>query len=197
MLYLVDGYNVLYSLGLLRKESGPRAAARARQALLQRIAAALGAEAHKVLVLFDAARAPADLRRQEQFGPLRVRYSPRHQDADSLIIELAQGYLPSQVVIVSADRALRRAARRRKCQCWTPDQFVAWLEQCRRQRLAVPGSDEKERLAAQETQTWLREFAHLDKDPSLGQADPFRELDIGDLLGQADPDAGEPPDKRR
>lgn len=188
MLYLVDGYNVLYALGWLKKTGDAQAAERARRSLLQRIVSALGAEAERVLVLFDAARAPGDLPREERFGPLRVLFSPRHQDADSVIEELLRGLAASRAVVVSADRRLRQAARRRRCPHWSPEQFMAWLEKRRRVRLARESSsgEDKERLAAQAKEDWLREFRHLEHDPALGHPDPLATLDVNDLLKEAE-----------
>lgn len=199
MLYLVDGYNLLYTLGWLKKGGDASAAERARQALLQRILGALGSEASKVLVLFDAARAPRARPRQEQHGPLRVLYSPHCQDADSVIEELLRGYLASRVVVVSADHRLKRAAQRRRCQHWSPEEFLAWLEKRRAQRLAsdVSHESDKEKLAAHDKESWLRKFAHLAHDPTLGQLEPFAELEMDSLLDEIPDDNPHYPEERR
>ncbi|MCS7014775.1 MAG: NYN domain-containing protein [Gemmatales bacterium] len=198
MLYLVDGYNVLYASGYLKRGSDSGAAERARRALLQRIVGALGAEAEQVIVLFDAARAPHCMSREEKFGPVTVRFSPRSQDADSVMESLLSGYASAQVVVVSADRRLRQAARRHKCRAWSPEQFLAWLEKRRRQRIqGRQSANDKLSPALPDKDTWLREFAHLDQDPSLGEPEPFAALDPESLSLENQDRPPRPPPFRR
>src|SRR5262245_49061467 len=54
MRYLIDGYNLLYALGLARKNGGRAAWDRARRVLLDWLADQLGPAAPDVTVIFDA-----------------------------------------------------------------------------------------------------------------------------------------------
>jgi hypothetical protein len=60
------------------------------------------------------------------------------------------------------------------------------LEKCRRQRLApqAPSTESKEELARHDQAIWLREFAHLNEDPTLGTSPPFGQLREEDMLDE-------------
>ena len=59
MRLLIDGYNLMYAVGLLGKRLGPDGFRKVRQRFLNDLADALGAvEAHQTTVVFDAAAPP-------------------------------------------------------------------------------------------------------------------------------------------
>jgi uncharacterized protein len=114
--FLIDGYNVLHAAGLARPSYGPGDLERARHRLLRLLTNYLSArEVSRAHVLFDAFDAPAGLSRQTRFEGLRVTFAEPGSDADSLIEDLIQVHsAPRQIIVVSSDRRLQRAARRRK-----------------------------------------------------------------------------------
>lgn len=186
MRYLVDGYNVLHAMGLLPKSAAPGQLERARQALLGRIAGALGDEASQVVVFFDAAYAPSDLPRRAVVQGIQVIFSPPVRDADTLIEEWIRGMSAAATCVVSADRRLQQAARRKGCQHLSPEAFLEELEKRRRQRLAQRSNESADARFRRDADPshWLKEFAHLDQDPTLGPADPFADLDISTFSGE-------------
>jgi predicted RNA-binding protein with PIN domain len=163
MRYLIDGYNLLYKLGLLAHEHGPRGLEHARQRLLDRLANSAGHEANSITIVFDGRGAPEGLRDQAEYRSLHVRYA--HEDtADGLIEELLHGEsAPRGLTVVSDDRRVREAARRRGCE------VVACLDvfdELGRVTPERPGAQQAapdaplrpERLSPEETQRWLKEF---------------------------------------
>jgi predicted RNA-binding protein with PIN domain len=157
MRYLIDGYNLLYKLGLLPREHGPRGLEHARQRLLDRLADSAGHEAHAVTIVFDGRGAPAGLRDQEEYRSLRVRFA--HEDtADGLIEELLHGEsAPRGLTVVSDDHRVREAARRRGCP------IVACLDVFDELGRVTPPAEAEaplrpEGLSPEETRQWLEEF---------------------------------------
>ncbi len=64
MRFLIDGYNLMFALGLLGKRVGPDGFRRVRTRFLNELDDALGAvEAHLTTVVFDASEPPANLPR--------------------------------------------------------------------------------------------------------------------------------------
>lgn len=113
---IIDGYNLLHAAGMARERYGPGDLERCRNELLAFLARRLSpAERRRTTIVFDAADAPTDLRRQRQHELMQVRFAPRGGDADSLIEDLvARHSAPRQVRVVSSDHRLQKAARRRR-----------------------------------------------------------------------------------
>jgi predicted RNA-binding protein with PIN domain len=169
MRYLIDGYNLLHAMGLLRGKAGPHGLEKARVSLLGRLAGAFGEYAGSVTVVFDASRAPTGADSSGQYQGVHVHYT-QNQEADDLIEEfIRHDSSPRQLTIVSNDRRLKDAARRRQCRVLGCADF---LDQIDRQRhTAGPPPPEKsakpDEVTRDETQHWLREFGDLANDPKL------------------------------
>jgi hypothetical protein len=172
MRYVIDGYNLLHAVGLLRGRAGPHGLEKARRALLGRLLGSLGAEAAAVTVVFDAARAPAGLTAEEDYQGIRVRYT-LGREADDLIEDLIrQDPAPRHLTVISDDRRLREAARRRHCPVVGCLDYLEGLQQ-RRRLGSEPQSDppaKPDRLSPAETRRWLEEFADVERDPKLREA---------------------------
>ncbi len=151
MTLLIDGYNLLHASGILGRGRGPGGFERSRLALLNFIAESLPAETvAKTTVVFDAAHAPPGMPRVLNHRGICVRFAASHADADSLIEELIRAdSAPRQLLVVSSDHRLHRAARRRRAQAIDSDH---WHAETLRRRLetalltakpsALPGADE-------------------------------------------------------
>ncbi|NDC54178.1 MAG: hypothetical protein EBZ74_07740 [Planctomycetia bacterium] len=124
MTLIIDGYNLLHASGVFGAERGPRGFEQSRLRLLDLLADLLGPEAAKTIVVFDAANAPDGLPGRHVHRALRVWFAREYPDADSLIEELvADDHAPQSLVVVSGDRRLQAAARRRRatavdCEAW-------------------------------------------------------------------------------
>jgi predicted RNA-binding protein with PIN domain len=167
--YVIDGYNLLYALGISAGRAGPAGLEKARQRLLDVLADGFASDCDAVTVVFDAANAPWGARGQENYRGLGVRYAVRHDEADDLIELLIQeASAPRQLTVISDDNRLQQAARRRDCKAQGCNEFLEWLRRQRqqRQRPAAP-PEKREALSADETQRWLEEFAGLADDPAF------------------------------
>src|SRR5690348_9788490 len=125
MRLLIDGYNLMYAVGLLGKRFGPDGFRKVRQRFLNDLADALGAvEAHQTTVVFDAAAPPDGFPRETSHKGITVLFAVDDDDADSRIERLiAQHPTPRSLTVVSSDNRLRQAARRRKARVETADEF--------------------------------------------------------------------------
>jgi predicted RNA-binding protein with PIN domain len=157
MRYLIDGYNLLHKLGLLPHEHGPRGLAHARQRLLDRLADAAHHHTGDVTVVFDGRGAREGLPDREDYRGLHIRYA--HEDtADGLIEELLHGEsAPRGLTVVSDDRRIREAARRRGCPTLDCLDVFDTLSRAA-QPPSAPEAERPERLSPEETQRWLQEF---------------------------------------
>jgi len=121
---LIDGYNVLFAAGLARKQYGPGQFEACRRRLLQGLADRIGeAQRLKTTIVFDAQDAPDGAPSEEVFAEMRVVFSVG-TDADSVIEQmLLEHSSPRQVLVVSSDHRLQRAAARRQAQWVDSDRF--------------------------------------------------------------------------
>lgn len=169
MRYLIDGYNLLFALGMLTKQVGPAGVEPARRRLLEFLHERLGDTAGRVAVVFDAARAPRHTPAEEHHRGIHIYYA-LDDEADDLIEELIRNeQLPQGLSVVSDDRRLRDAARRGGCVVLRCLDFV--------EQIAFPvtppavpdggGSAKPNLPSPQETEEWLREFGDIERDPTL------------------------------
>jgi predicted RNA-binding protein with PIN domain len=183
MSYVIDGYNLLHAMGLLRGRVGPRGLEKARLGLLGLLRSVYGDESSAVTVVFDAAHAPPNMREQAEYQGIHVRFAVQQEQADDLIEELIRrDSAPRQLTIVSDDHRIQRAARRRHCTVSGCAQYLEWLEQRRRERRreSFQADPKPEHLSEEETRHWLHEFASLQDDPGLKElSDPPEFMDAG------------------
>jgi predicted RNA-binding protein with PIN domain len=131
MTLIIDGYNLLHASGVFGAERGPRGFEQSRVALLDLLCELLDDHAADTIVVFDAARAPDGLPGRLVHRGIRVWFAREYPDADSLIEELvADDTAPGHLVVVSNDRRLQAAARRRRaravgCEEWLADARAA------------------------------------------------------------------------
>ncbi len=121
---LIDGYNVLFAVGLARKQFGPGQFEACRRRLLQGLADRIGEEHRlRTTIVFDAQQPPDDAPSEEMFAGMRVVFSVG-TDADSVIEQmLLQHSAPKQVLVVSSDHRLQRAATRRQAKWIDSERF--------------------------------------------------------------------------
>ena len=121
---LIDGYNVLFAVGLARKQYGPGQFEACRRRLLQGLADRIGeAQRRRTTIVFDAQEAPDGAPSEEVFAEMRVVFSVG-TDADSVIEQMLLAHsAPRQVLVVSSDHRLQRAAARRQAKSIDSDRF--------------------------------------------------------------------------
>lgn len=175
MRYLIDGYNLLYAVGLIRPRLGPDSLEKARLRLLGMVKGALGEEAHRAAVVFDGAGAPAGVPAQDDYEGVRVYFATRPAQADDLIEGfIARESVPAALTVVSDDRRIRDAARRRHCPVLGCLDFMDELARERRRRTAAASGEKDVAGGTAEVEHWLKEFGGLETDP---QTKPFFEMD--------------------
>lgn len=131
MFLIIDGYNLLGSSTLGAEGPGNTSLERARNGLLQWLLAALSPrEAARTTIVFDAREAPPGLPRSYRYEELDVQFAPRGSEADEVIEELIAAHsAPRNLLVVSSDHRIQRAARRRKAKFIDSEQFFADREE--------------------------------------------------------------------
>lgn len=162
---LVDGYNLLHASGVFGRVRGPRGLESSRTALLDHVADLVGETAPRVLFVFDAANAPDGLPGRITHRGIRVWFAREYPDADSLIEEiLEEERSPASITVVSNDRRLQLAARRRRAKAVSSDEWLADLRRTRRAARGPEGSDAKPpEPGPGEIEHWKKHFG-LDDD---------------------------------
>ncbi len=170
MLYLIDGYNLLYALGVGRKRMGPAGLEKARQNLLGILHGSFGAESDHVTVVFDAAHPPRGVPAETEYQGIQVRFAVGMAAADDLIeVLIRKASAPRHLTVVSDDHRIKDAARRRRCVVSGCGDFLKGLERRRKPPPAPPGEPpaKPSAVSREETEHWLKEFADLADDPAL------------------------------
>jgi predicted RNA-binding protein with PIN domain len=168
---VIDGYNLMHAAGLARPAYGPRGLQKARHQLILRVKLGfLPADLPKLLVVFDAKEAPAELPPVHLDHGITVQFALPGQEADELIEDLIQKHsVPRQLLIVSSDHRLQRAARRRNASFIDSDLFLDDLDRRARQfelerRREHRPAPSPERDPQQDLEHWLQEFGEIDLD---------------------------------
>jgi len=127
---LIDGYNLLHAAGLALPRYGPGDLHRRRARLLQKLGELLDLEVQaRTTVVFDARRDPPESAPPQTERLIRVVFAPAPLEADDLIEQLlARHSAPRQLLVVSSDRRLRRAAQRRGAASLTSEAFLDQIE---------------------------------------------------------------------
>ena len=160
MLLIIDGYNLLHASGVFGDERGPRGFEKSRLALLDMLVDLLGDRAADTIVVFDAARAPDGLPARLVHGGIRVWFAREYPDADSLIEELVEDdHAPASLVVVSGDRRLQAAARRRRATAVSSDEWLATMREQRRHRHRTADAKPPE-PGPGDVENWLRHFGY-------------------------------------
>jgi predicted RNA-binding protein with PIN domain len=177
--YLIDGYNLLHAIGVLGGRVGPQGLEKARLRLLGLLQGALGKDSSQATIVFDAASAPAGAAEEQEYQGIHVRFAVHHEEADDLIEALIRQHsVPKQLIVVSDDRRIQAAARRRHCPVLGCLDFLEELERTRRRRHVHSGREpEKRESSQQDIDHWLRAFADLDNEPEMNEL--FGPFDFG------------------
>ncbi|HMO37125.1 MAG TPA: NYN domain-containing protein [Gemmatales bacterium] len=175
MWVLIDGYNVLFSLGMVPTPVREGDLHKARQSLLSMLYQALGEKSRFCTVVFDATRAPSKAPGDTVYYGIDVRFTRQRQEADDLITLLIQQCTsPKQLTVISSDHRLVEATSRKRATVIRADQFPDWLD---RQRSAhSPASPQvatSPKISPEEQQRWLKTFSEIDQE--LADARTFPE----------------------
>lgn len=97
------------------------------------------------------------------FDGVEVVYSGSDRTADDVIMELIErDTAPRRLVVVSSDRAIQAAARRRRAYAFSADAFIRLLMHSRPTTSSAPARP-TEPLTEEQVEHWLREFGIKDE----------------------------------
>jgi predicted RNA-binding protein with PIN domain len=155
MPYLIDGNNLMHA-------AAERGLPADRLGLCEVLAELLLRAGERVAVIFDGPEPSASEARAIDRTGIEVAYSG-HKAADRLILAaIGADTAPRRLTVVSTDREIRSAARKRRCRCVTSEDFAVEL---RRSRNGDPPSDKssepdekRQGLSEEQTRKWLEEF---------------------------------------
>ena len=170
MLTLIDGYNVLFSLGMVPSPVKEGDLQRARQSLLQMLHEALAEKGKFCTVVFDATRAPSRAPGDTFFHGIDVRFTKRREEADDLIAYLiTQCTTPKQLTVISSDHRLVEATSRKRATVVRADEFLDWLDL---QKPGQPATSTAKQVSKAERDQWLKTFAGIDHELADAKAFP-------------------------
>jgi predicted RNA-binding protein with PIN domain len=177
--WLIDGYNLLHALGFAPRIDRERALENARHRLLHYLHDVLGEQAPAMTIVFDAARAPRGAPAAFDFHRLHVQFAVGHAEADDLIEQLIRECpTPRSLHIVSDDRRLRKAARKRECEVMGCQDFLEHLPALKSPRSANPPPPDEEEvkgpISKPERDRLREEFSRLLDDREFDEFfDPY------------------------
>ena len=174
MAIIVDGYNVLHaSRWLVSSWKGVD-----RSEFCRLVGKLARHSSEKITVVFDAVASEPDASRAN-VSNIEVIYSGHGRTADDVIIKLIKASSgPRELTVVSSDREIKSAAKRRGCKVRSAAEFIKTsarqLAQAQNKQSREPTEKEKG-LTRSETDKWLSEFG---MDPNQ-EDDPYERLDRG------------------
>lgn len=193
-LLLIDGYNLLYATDIIGQGSNAGTLQASRQALLDFLVDTLSDDLlERAIIVFDAKDPPPGLPRQVKQEELRIHYATGFPNADQLLKDYIEIHTaPRQLLVVSSDHEVQRAARRRRATSVDSD---VWYRTIRSQQndphSPRGGSHDKPAgtPSAAEVQQWVEEFGAIPEeletatgttasnDPDTQTKNPADELD--------------------
>jgi uncharacterized protein len=184
--YLIDGYNLIFALGLLhRQSSGDKVLEEARHRLLTFLHDSFGADSSLVTIVFDASHAPRWAPRELTYRGLHIQFAAEKPSADDVIETLIETHpQPQKLVVISNDMRLLQAAHRRGARAWNHTELLDFFDQRAEpdQPKASTRLEEKQTkpMSPEEWQHWMREFGAMNTDPE------FKEFFDMDRFGDAE-----------
>jgi len=182
MQLLIDGYNLLFASDVFASSAGPPTLERTRNALLQFLADALHDKLRgRTTVVFDATQAPPGLPHESQFAGMQVLFSRRGQEADAMLEDLIEAEKsPRELLVVSSDHRVQRAARQRGAKYVDSEAWIRELEQARHPTDESSPIKPEIKENSAELQKWLREFGDAESSGSQNLFPPGYGEDEGE-----------------
>lgn len=192
---LIDGYNLMHAMGTMRVGYGPGEFERQRMWFLKSISRNLSdRERERTTVVFDAPATSRGGVAESRVAGLTVVYAQSELEADDVLEELIAGHsAPKQILLVSSDHRLQRAARRRRGKFTDSEDFAALLEK-REQRneqteLVEPTAEEIRKQSGLQSPTevaaWVKVFGDIPEVEEVKRLAP-PEIDIEALQREID-----------
>jgi predicted RNA-binding protein with PIN domain len=159
--WLIDGHNLIGQMPNLRLDDPND-----EEKLMEYLRRYCARTRHRLTVIFDAGPGyrPAETKKQ---GAVTVQFARQGQTADQIIKQrLDRVKNPQEVIVVTSDRAVQRAAQQARVRTLTSPEFAQRLLST----LSTPaeadlGSQAEVKLSADEVDEWLKLF-NKDDEPS-------------------------------
>ncbi len=133
MIYLLDAYNIMYDLGMVK--DFPETEQR-HNAFIGSIAGLPGKKKDRFIIVFDGQE-----RSRTRIRGIDIYYSDTsNAKADGILKELSERYEGSEVTVVTKDRAVADYVRRGRHQVMSPQEFI------KQKSAALRESGEQERI---------------------------------------------------
>lgn len=168
MPYLFDGYNVYHTAGYLCHEWSHVTP----YSLCAYIAEDMKNLREHGVVVFDGKQLGNSTTVIKPEGHLRAVYSGPGKSADDLIEKMIRANThPKLLTVVSSDRRIRKAARRRRAISLAADEYLGALLARQGRQPAVPIEPEEKQQGLPEGQTddWMELFGIDPDEPSTGE----------------------------
>ena len=176
---IIDGYNLIFQVGLEGRSRSTIALDRARDRLISTVAHHFtDQQRSRAAIIFDAKSLPI---KESHFVSrklgITIYFAVEYEDADSLIEELiATNSHPKHLVVVSSDHRIQKAAQRRKAAPIDSDVWYDLLEsgKLKAKTLPDPLRSNPQRLSNQELEElksidWASEFG-IGEDELTGES---------------------------
>ncbi|MCP4172841.1 MAG: hypothetical protein GY758_18935 [Fuerstiella sp.] len=191
---IIDGYNLMHAAGIARRSYGQGDLERCRNQLNRLLLDLLGRETlSRTSVVYDAFESTSDENRSQDHGGLHVLFAPKGTDADTEIERLLTRHSsPKQVLVVSGDHRLHRAARRRKASCVDSEDFLAGIQSPgtadnRTLSQPLPAKTVLQKEAEEHLQSWAEEIESRENQAGPKSGDrAFTEEYLHDLQREVD-----------
>jgi len=166
---VVDGYNLMHQIVDSRLLGAPRGLERARARVIHRVRQMVPLATHRdTAIVFDASSGEGrqgDAGTGPESGEVRVLFALEYPDADSMIEEIIRRHSsPARLTVVSSDRRLMDAARRRgasgiDCQTWLDQQEELAEKKALDTQEGNPSGPVDDRIpGSDERDYWMKEF---------------------------------------
>ena len=153
---IIDGNNLLHAA----RNADTNGPLMGRSMLCDAVGRWAARRTERVHVVFDGPSPGRDLAKQIAHPEILVSYSGQSTADAELITMLEQDSAARRLLVVSSDREIARAARRRRAQPMRSDEFWALLQQDLARPEPRPSEPREKRagLDPAATDMWLREF---------------------------------------
>lgn len=173
---IVDGNNLLYA-ARAAEDSGPLVG---RSMLCDAVGAWARRRGERVHVIFDGPAPAPDLAEQIGNADIQVSYSGG-SSADAAMIEILEADSAARrLLVVSSDREIARAAKRRRARSIRAEEFWALLKQDLSRPLPrrPEPAEKREGLDPEATAEWMREFGFDEPRGSPTEGSPAQPDDL-------------------
>jgi len=120
MLYIIDGYNLLFRLFHSEKKFETQ-----RNLVIEFLNEKASSLNLNINLIFDGHQTDQNLSNRSYYDRLKVIYTPKDQTADDYILEMIFfSKSPSGIIVISSDKALETEAKNMKAQTQSIDAFI-------------------------------------------------------------------------